>query len=104
MHIPPAIKGYTLRDALDHSSAWADLARRVQASRERLEVVRAALPPSLRAAVRAGPLDEEGWLLLVDNGAIAAKLRQWQPALEKALRARGWVEPLRLRVLPRQPL
>jgi hypothetical protein len=57
------------------------------------------MPLALRESVRAGPLDDEGWSLLVDNAAAAAKLRQMLPELAAELLAKGWQElPIRLRV------
>ena len=66
-----------------------------------LETVRPALPPALAAHVRAGPLDEGGWSLLVGHAAAAAKLRQLVPHLEMLLDDRGHaVRSVRIKVLP----
>jgi hypothetical protein len=47
-------------------------------------------------------LDEAGWQLLVDNAAMAAKLRQLLPAFEAQLAARGFSPAaIRIKVLPR---
>jgi hypothetical protein len=35
-------------------------------------------------------LDADGWTLLAENTAVAAKLRQLQPRLEAALLDNGW--------------
>ena len=74
-----------LSDALDRSEPLTGLLRRMQDSRGRLDTVAALLPETLRPAVRPGPLDEAGWVLLVGDSAAAAKLRQLMPALEAAL-------------------
>jgi len=49
--------------------------------------------------VKAGPVDEEAWSLLVANASVAAKLRQLRPRLEERLRERGWqVSSIRIKV------
>jgi hypothetical protein len=85
--------------ALDGHAAFGRLLQRVQASRQRHQAIRDLLPDTLRAQVRPGPLDDDGWTLLVPNGAGAAKLRQLLPQLQAALRAQGWQDlPIRIRV------
>lgn len=92
----------SLRAALDRSEPLGRLLEQLQASRECLAVVQPLLPPGLREQVRAGPLDEQGWSLLVPSGAAASKLRQLLPTLEDALRTRGGQgTPIRIRVQPR---
>ena len=60
------------------------------------------LPPGLQGEVRAGPLDDTAWVLLVDHASGAAKLRQLLPNLERALVEGGRVGlPIKIRVLPR---
>ena len=62
----------------------------MRASQARLDAVADVFPPPLRAHVRAGPLDDEGWTLLAANTAVAAKLRHLLPLLAEALLAKGW--------------
>jgi hypothetical protein len=92
-----------LRDALDGSEPLARLMQRLAEARRRFDVVAGVLPPGLLAAVRPGPLDDDGsWSLLADHNAAAAKLRQCLPALEAALQgARCPVAKLSVRVQPR---
>jgi len=91
-----------LSGALEQSVPLARLLQRLRESHERFDAVAALLPPGLREAVRAGPLDDEGWALLADHGAAAAKLRQLLPRLEQALRERGWPgPPIKVRIQPR---
>lgn len=78
-----------MAEALAGSAPLATLLERVRESEARLEMVRAELPPGLTGQVRAGPLDAEGWTLLVGSGAAAAKLKQCLPRLQETLRARG---------------
>ena len=91
-----------LRRALDRSEPLAGLLLRVQASRDRFEAIVSLLPVSLRASVRAGPLDELGWALLVEHAAAAAKLRQMLPELQAALSLKGWPLPaIKIKIQPR---
>ena len=71
----------------------------LQDSQARLDAIRPALPSLLAAHIRPGPVDAEGWSLLVPNASVAAKLRQLQPRLEDTLRTRGWqITSIRIKV------
>ena len=90
---------WALSAALDQSQALTRLLQRVQESQARFAAIRECLPDNLRDAVRAGPLDDAGWSLLVQSGAVASKLRQLLPELEAALQSRGWqATPIRIKV------
>ena len=98
-HVPP---GHTLAAALRDSEPLVGLMARVRESQARLAVVAELLPAGLRGDVRAGPLDDTAWVLLVDHAAGAAKLRQLLPNLQQALAATGRQgPPIKIRVLPR---
>ncbi len=85
--------------ALERSEPLVSLLQRLRASQQCLEAVRSVLPAGLMPHVQAGPLDDEGWTLLVANAAVSSKLRQLQPRLVEALRAKGLkVNAIRLRV------
>jgi len=71
---------------------------RLQASRRRLHVIGPALPGNLLASVQPGPLDEEGWSLLVANAAVAAKLRHLLPRLEALLAQAGLPGRIRIKL------
>jgi hypothetical protein len=91
-----------LGTVLGRSEPLGRLMQRLRASNECLEALRPLLPPALLGQTRPGPLDDEGWSLLVANGAAAAKLRQMLPVLERALLAhRGQATPIRIKILPR---
>lgn len=84
---------------LGRSQPLVSLMQRLKASQACLEAVRECLPPALAAAVKAGPLDDEGWTLLAANAAVSAKLRQLQPHLVEALAKKGLkVNAIRVRV------
>ncbi len=96
--LPSGTQG--IADALAHSEPLAQLTRRIQESQARLAAIAPLLPLSLRQQVKAGPVDEAGWTLLVGNSAASAKLRQMVPALEAQLRSRGWDgPPVRVKLL-----
>ena len=89
--------------ALDGSVPLSRLLARVRESRERFAAISALVSPALLEQMRPGPLDEEGWSLLVANGAAAAKLRQLLPRLQETLTARGWAgPPIRVKVAPKE--
>lgn len=96
LHVPMA-------QALRNSESLGSLLQRIQKSSERLRCISPLLPPQLRATVQAGPLDDEGWSLLVANAAAASKLRQMLPAMTSTLVDQGWPDvPIRLRIQPRR--
>lgn len=96
---PPAL---ALARALDNSQPLVGLLQRVRESQARLATVAPLLPAGLRGEVRAGPLDDAAWVLLVSNAAAAAKLRQLLPAVTATLESQGYAGPaVKIKVLPR---
>lgn len=77
-------------EALANCAPLARLQALLRESNARFEVIRPLLPAALASAVRAGPVDEDGWALLASSPAVAAKLRQLLPRFEAALRQHGW--------------
>ena len=101
--LPPGVKHVAMDAALRSNETLGSLLQRLQASTQRLACIAPLLPPALLTTVQAGPLDEEGWSLLVNNAASAAKLRQMLPELAAELQAHGWNDlPIRLRVQARR--
>ena len=99
---PPDTLNQSLSRALDRSEPLAVLLRRLGESRERFEAIRALLPPAMLSSVRAGPLDDTAWAVLVDHAAAAAKLRQMLPDLQSVLAERGWAHPaIKIKIQPR---
>lgn len=99
---PGAAHGATpLGTALARSEPLARLLARLQESRARFAAIAPLLPPGLADAVRPGPVDDDGWLLLAGHAAAAAKLRQLLPRIEQALKDSGWqATVVRVRVQP----
>jgi hypothetical protein len=91
-----------LDTALARSEPLGRLMQRLRESTDCLEAVRPLLPPGLADEVRAGPLDEQGWTLLVSGSAAAAKLRQLLPTLEATLLGRRQrAIAVRVKIAPR---
>lgn len=89
----------SLLEATRESETLSRLCDLASESAQRLQSVQALLPAALRAGVRPGPIDGATWCLLLDNNAVAAKVRQLVPALQAHLRAKGWeVNSIRLKV------
>lgn len=89
----------TLLQATQNSETLNRLVELASESAQRLKSIEPLLPISLRAAVRPGPIDGTVWCLLLDNNAVAAKLKQLLPMLQAHLRSKGWeVTAIRLKV------
>lgn len=86
-------------EAMRAHAGLSQLSARLDASRRRLRVIAPALPGTLLSSLQAGPLDEEGWSLLADNAAVAAKLRHLLPRLEALLAQAGLPGRIRLKLL-----
>lgn len=90
----------TLQQAARESPGLARLAGLARESGDRLKLCESLIPPMLRSHIKPGPIEGPGWCLLVDNNAVAAKLRQLLPALAAHLRSKGReVEAIRVKVL-----
>lgn len=90
---------FTLLQATQDSPTLARLTGLAMESSVRLKSVESLIPVALRKAVRAGPIEGTVWCLILDNNAIASKIRQLLPSLESHLRTKGWeVSVIRLKV------
>ncbi len=89
----------TLHSAIAASDSLSSLAARLRESEQRLAAIAPLLPDNLAREVRPGPIDDEGWSVLVSNAAVAAKLRQLLPRLSQELHARSFRDlPIRVRL------
>jgi len=89
----------TLQQATRESEMLSHLCDLADESAQRLKSIESLLPGNLRACVRPGPIEGAVWCLLLDNNAVAAKIKQLLPALQAHLRAKGWeVSAIRLKV------
>jgi hypothetical protein len=101
---PQAPATRSVARALDESDSLRGLLARVRESEALLALVRPTLPEGLALLVRAGPLDDQAWMLLAEHAAAAAKLRQCAGSIAAALEAagRGGLE-IKVKVRPRLP-
>lgn len=89
----------TLLQATQGSPTLAKLLELASDSAARLKAIESLIPAGLRAAVRAGPIEDAVWCLIVNNNAAAAKVRQLLPALQAHLTGKGWdVKSIRVKV------
>ncbi len=85
--------------ATQDSPVLAQLSALATESTARFKAIEPLVPASLRKYIKPGPIEGTVWCLLLDNNAVAAKVRQLLPALEAHLRSKGWeVTSIRLRV------
>ena len=88
-----------LQQATQESPTLARLTALTRESSDRLKAIEALIPPLLRPALQAGPIEGTCWCLLVRSNAAAAKVRQLLPAFQAHLRSQGWeVSSIRLKI------
>jgi hypothetical protein len=87
----------TFNDALSESPTMQKLGALIGQSQNLLKSIAHLLPKLPARAVQAGPIDEQGWCLLVTNSAVAAKLRQLVPDIERQLATSG-IDPAKVRI------
>lgn len=95
----------TAYQAVVEAPNLAHLARRIDESNLRLQSVQPLIPAALRSAIKAGPINEDSWCLLISGNAAAAKLRQLLPMLQDSLLRQGSRQTsIRLKIqLPKKP-
>lgn len=89
----------TLFQASQDSPTLAKLTELSRDSVARLKAIETLIPGPLRTCIKAGPIEDKSWCLLLENNSAAAKIRQLLPAMAAHLRVKGWdVETIRLKV------
>ena len=92
-------RAITVLQATQDSPTLTRLSDLATDSTARLKSIAPLIPLALQKAIQPGPIDGTQWCLIVDNSAVAAKVRQLLPALESHLRSKGWeVTAIRLKV------
>ncbi len=76
----------TLRDAASESPVLVKLGALIAQSSQFLKDIQHLIPQGLRSAVKAGPLDDESWCVVVSSPTVASKLRHLLPDIEQHLR------------------
>jgi len=98
----PSTTATPVLSAMAQSVSLSTLMEISKQSQACLACIQTLLPPGLTGLVKAGPLDDQGWCLLVPHNAAGAKLRQLVPALSAHLRAHQLpVEKIRVKVMSR---
>lgn len=76
----------SIRDAARESPVLGRLTALLNESNQMLKSIQHLIPAGLRAEVKAGPIDGKTWCLLVQNTAVANKLRHLMPDIERHVR------------------
>jgi hypothetical protein len=88
-----------VQQAAQESPALSLLMGRVRDSSARFQAIQSLLPAPLRSSIKAGPIEDGAWCLLVGSNAVAAKLRQLLPALQAHLQSQSLgVTAIRIKV------
>ncbi|MDP2164973.1 MAG: DciA family protein [Hydrogenophaga sp.] len=89
----------SLEQAVGGSPSLALLQERIRTSQHCLQLVRPLIPPALRQHVKAGPIQDNEWCILVASAAASTKLRQLLPAMQQVLIQNGaQVNAIRIKV------
>ena len=79
----------SLEQAFDSAPSLASLQKRIRDSQRCLEWIQPALPTGLRKQIKAGPIQETEWCVLVSNASVSAKVRHLIPMLLAVLIENG---------------
>jgi hypothetical protein len=92
-------RSVTALQAAHESPTLSHLSALTKESSARLKSLESLIPSALLKNIKPGPIEGSTWCLLLDNNAVAAKLRQMMPALQAHLRSKGWeVTSIRIKV------
>lgn len=102
----------TLAQVMEQSPALLQLSERLNASKQCLEAAQPLIPAGMLKAIQSGPLEclphESSdntayfWVLLTENPAVAAKLRQLSPLiLQKLQKTNLPIQEIRVQITPR---
>jgi hypothetical protein len=90
----------SIREAAEQSPVLARLSDLIAQSRACMDKIAPCLPVALRKQISGGPIEADTWCLLAHNSAVASKLRQLKPDLERQLQQDGAsVKYIRIRVI-----
>ncbi|AOW12293.1 hypothetical protein LPB72_15185 [Hydrogenophaga crassostreae] len=95
---------FSLEQAAGAAPHLALLTERIRISQNYLSEIQHLIPAPLRRHIKAGPLDEGTWCLLVSNAAVSTKVRQLLPVLLRLLTQNGaQVTAIRIKVQVKPP-
>lgn len=90
---------FSLEQAAGAAPHLAALTERIRASQRCLADVEHLIPGPMRRHVKAGPIEEGEWCILVGNAAASTKIRQLLPVIQKTLAQKGaQVTSIRIKV------
>lgn len=94
---------YSIEEATKESPTLAKLIDLSRESNAMLQSIQSLIPPPLRPAIKAGPIDitvnGTTWCLIIEGNAATAKLRQLLPVFQAHLLSKGkQVTEIRLKV------
>jgi hypothetical protein len=90
---------FSLEQAAGAAPSLAALQERIRTSQRCMEQVQHLIPQAMRRQVKAGPIQDNEWCLLVGSAAASTKLRQLLPALQQTLTEKGLqVSAIRIKV------
>jgi hypothetical protein len=96
---------FSLEQAAGAAPHLAALTERIRVSQSQLGLIQHLIPATLRRHVKAGPIDDDSWCLLVSNAAVSTKLRQLLPDLQRSLVQNGaQVTAIRIKLQTRPKL
>lgn len=92
-------RSVSLNQAAQESPVLGEMLQKVQFSRQCANCIADLVPPTLRAALAYGVVEEGRWYILAQNSAAAAKARQLLPMWLERLQKQGFaVQQIRLRL------
>lgn len=80
---------FSMDEAVGAAPVLAQLRDRLALSERYLSLVLPVIPVTLRANIKAGPIEDDRWCLLVGSAAASTKLRQLLPAIQATLSNHG---------------
>jgi hypothetical protein len=92
-------RSVTALQAAHENPSLAQLADLSAESKRRLQSLDELIPKSIHGRIQPGPIDGGTWCLLVENSAVAAKVRQLLPELQAQLRVKRFnVTSIRIKI------
>ncbi len=80
---------FTMEEAVGAAPVLTQLRDRLALSERCLSIVLPVIPVTLRSNIKAGPIENDQWCLLVGSAAASTKLRQLLPAIQATLSNHG---------------
>jgi hypothetical protein len=103
MHMKHTLHAKPLLIAIQGTPKMAALIELNKESSARFKSIEPLIPGTLRFLIQPGPIEGSTWCLILDNSAVASKVRQILPAIISHLRCKGRdIDSVRLKVTTRK--